>query len=1260
MALSLQNMAKTPKKLQGLAANGKSAASKETYQQVLPKNKVVANIIRKADIGLNSLIKAATLGLGGRGGVIDRTIANIFNVPQTEPFKPETTAEKALSIGGEIAGSAMPIGGIYKLAKPAVAKAITSTKLPARIAKAALPGSASVGVYEGAQSASEGKPISEVAKSALKGAAVGAVGEVAGKVLLKGVSKLAKIPKNTRAEKEAFGAGMDVGERLDNKPKQIPEFTTDTGSIRQRGAIGQRPALPMSKGEAAIKGQLNRPLLPGQVDNVFKSGGSTGQAGLPSVAGEKVMREYAERTGLAWPPTNETMTAIRERFKNSPEIIKRWQNVYSKGIPLVNEPTLPTAELNAARSILRQTKDLDRAAKILDTFPELRGEFMSLAKKITNRKPITMIKPKIELPKPPAELEAARNILKSAKNPDRIKKIFEVYPELRKEFPKLVKQAAKQPTTKPKASPASTAQGKTAESFREKINRTPEKKSKFKDFVENFRTQFVDDLAPLEKLEKGVRGKVASAESSLYKTARLFKGVPTKANEYVNSRLVPIIDSIEKSGYNYKDLGDYALAVHARDVNASGLKSGFTDDEINAVLQKFSTPEMEAARQQLVKTSTELLDDLAANGLINTDLPQILREKWPNYMPLFRHFDDDKIEFAGGLSKALANVTSPIKTLKGSERNVIDPIESMVKNIFKTINASDRNKVVQQLGKLADEDTLGQLVRRLAPGEERGRLNTVYERVNGKKVHYEVQPDVYKAIMDMDKESADFLIRMLQKPASILRAGATLTPEFSFRNPMRDVVQAYTVSASGFNPITDFPRALFNILKKDDIYKQWLRDSGGYGNIVSMDRNVHREILNKIIKEPASKKFVNVISGKSLIGVLRSIADVSESATKLGEYKAALRSGATRPEAAYRSRDIMDFARAGASVRQANRIVAFLNANIQGKSKLLRAIREDKAKVTVRALKAVTLPSVGAYVAQKYMANDVQRQTIQDAPTWLKDTFWLIPVPGTNQVARIPKPFDLAVVFANPVERAMDYAFNKDPKAFDDFASQTLSQLSIPVMLTGLAPFVEGMANYSFFRQGPIIPEREKDLNFPDQYDIRTSEVAKGIAKGVNTITGGEGAFKNFGSPRVIDNTIRGLTAGLGTYATSAIDTLLEETGAVDKPERPSKKISEKPLIRAFLVNENASGKSMSDLYDARDKLTRAKGSAQANKKPFPEAGKLKSIDAATKQIGEITKAIRTIENNKTMSAEDKRKRIDQLNERRNNIARKVVEKLNI
>ena len=90
-------------------------------------------------------------------------------------------------------------------------------------------------------------------------------------------------------------------------------------------------------------------------------------------------------------------------------------------------------------------------------------------------------------------------------------------------------------------------------------------------------------------------------------------------------------------------------------------------------------------------------------------------------------------------------------------------------------------------------------------------------------------------------------------------------------------------------------------------------------------------------------------------------------------------------------------------------------------------------------------------------------------------------------------------------------------------------------MFSGLLPIVEGMANYSFFRQAPIIPEREKNINYQDQYDIYTSDVAKLVAAGFGKTPL---ADTNFASPRTVDYVLKSSTAGLGTYALDAVDAI--------------------------------------------------------------------------------------------------------------------------
>jgi len=442
------------------------------------------------------------------------------------------------------------------------------------------------------------------------------------------------------------------------------------------------------------------------------------------------------------------------------------------------------------------------------------------------------------------------------------------------------------------------------------------------------------------------------------------------------------------------------------------------------------------------------------------------------------------------------------------------------------------------------------------------------------------------------------------------------------------------------------------------LYEQWLKEGGGYGNVLSMDRAKHKEILKKMVKQPVWKKFVNVLSPKGFIELLRGMSDITESATKVGEFRAALRSGATPKEAAFRARDLMDFARAGSSIRPANKIVAFLNANIQGKSKLLRAIKENPGKVSAKLVSSMALPTVGVYAANQKFASEEQKATIKDAPDWLKSTFWLVAIPGTDQVARIPKPFDISAV-ANGTERFLDYALENDKEAFEGFLKQTIKDQSVPTMISGILPIMEGMMNKSFFRQGPIIPLREQGVKREDQFDSRTSEIAKLIAKPTNKILGEE---SNLGSPRVIDYILKSSTGGLGSSILDISDWILDKTGAVDKPEKPTRGISQLPVLKGFLVNESGTGKSVGEVFDLKESFTKERGSfrlANPDKEnaDFKDNEKIKEINEIVKEISDISKEIRRITEDKKLSSDKKKSKIDFLVEKRNNISREAMKK---
>lgn len=795
--------------------------------------------------------------------------------------------------------------------------------------------------------------------------------------------------------------------------------------------------------------------------------------------------------------------------------------------------------------------------------------------------------------------------------------------------------------------------------------------------------QQLKDLTDKEirKIERSVT--LNDGSSSLYKKARLVAGAPRKAELFIDENLKPILTELGEKGYSLADLGDYATAKHAMEIERawqldfkqkvkeaaaaaqaagkkltlddirrikedSQIESGFVRGDIQDTIQKFDTPEMQAIHQKLMTYNQKLIDMLVKGQVLSREAADAMRAKYPDYVPFYRYFDEDGGAFFGGGGKGFADLANPIKRLKGSTRDIIDPVESIIKNTFAAVQAVEKNKVGLELAKLSQMEGAGALVERLTGDTRSPKENIVTVFENGERVQYQLDPELYRAIKQLDEESANFLVKMFAVPASILRAGATLTPEFILRNPIRDQFQAFVVSKYGYNPIIDLPAGIFHAVFKGKYYKEWVEAGGAHGQMVSMDRNILRQKLRELKDErsPWARRTVAIVNPKQWLQLLQRLSEISEEGTKIGEFRRAVKRGATPEEAAYQSRDLMDFSRVGNNVQQINRNISFLNANIQGKDRLIRAFKNNPVRTTIRAITAVTMPTIGSYYWNNIFANDKQREIIDNAPQWLKDTFFLVAVPGTDVVARIPKPFDLAPVFSNWVEEALRFADGKQHLSPGDTVKYALKEFgSMPFFLTGLTPWIENWSNKSFFTGGPVVPRRDEDLLPEDQYGNGTSLTARSIGKAINY------------SPYKVDNVIRGYAAGLGKYATAGTDAILKATGAGNTPPEEAKKISELPVINAFTVNYSG-GKTVDDFYQRLDEMSRVEASNAKNKVIDDQAKQVSDdFQRTNREIGKLRAQMRDVQGSYEIPPKEKRARIDDLDNQITQLAAAALER---
>lgn len=782
-----------------------------------------------------------------------------------------------------------------------------------------------------------------------------------------------------------------------------------------------------------------------------------------------------------------------------------------------------------------------------------------------------------------------------------------------------------------------------------------EAKDVIKKALNDVYTKAVDELNPLKDLVEEVErqtGEKIAFDDNPYMQAWLARGWVGKAETLIEHGapehgIKPLKEILKGIGEKeHKEFSAYLVALHDLDLHKNKQKATFDYTEDAAVLGKHAGNErFQKAAVAIYKYQDYMLQMLVKEGMLTAKAYHTMRKMYPHYIPFFRDMSDAGMQSFLSGGKGFIDVSSPVKRFKGSTRDIIDPLESIVKNTFQFYNAVERNHVGRTFAKLADKNGVGQIVERVN-GNKAATDNTFNVWENGEKVTYETTPGLIKTMRMLDKEQSNMFVKVLSYPANWLRAGATLSPEFILRNPVRDMIGASIYSKHGFIPIIDTFKGLSLFLKKGDLYWEYMKSGAAHAAMVSLDR----DYLSGQLRDIMSRKSDVTKLIKNPIELLRAMSEATEMATRLAEFDNARkgytgvgnrlfgkdRKPLTAREAALESRDItLDFSRRGTHTKKFNQAVAFFNAAIQGTDKMARAFKEDPRGMTVKTMLYITLPSVMLW----YMNKDDERY--QELPQWEKDTFWIIP--GKENMYKIPKPFEAGILFGTAFERMLQYMDDKksgrNGVGFKGFGDRVIDSMTPSFMPTAVIPIFEAMTNKSIFRQRNIIPQSQENLPARLQYGANTSEVAKFIGDKINV------------SPYIVDNTIRGYGGGLAGLGLSGIDAA---TGA--KENNASKKWYEAPGLRGFTAAPYQSSNSVQRVYDDYKEQEKLHNEFKlTGQRPdgydAKEFAKLKNASDSLKGLNKASKAII---NNERMSGEQKREQLDKINMRKANIARSV------
>lgn len=805
-------------------------------------------------------------------------------------------------------------------------------------------------------------------------------------------------------------------------------------------------------------------------------------------------------------------------------------------------------------------------------------------------------------------------------------------------------------------------------------------------FIKKANTEVLDALAPIKYAEDAAG--VTDAADSGYVAARMATGAASTMQATMLYGLPEWKDGViqRKAGTGEKDalLGIFSdlgadlhnwlgwMAGHRAELlMEQGRENLLSEQDIVALKSLGAGKEAKfiEAKSRWNRLNAATLDLAQEAGLFTAEARAEFESEW--YIPFFRESEDGDV-IAPFKPKGIANQNAGIKKLKGGEANTSDLLENIFASTSKLIDASMKNMAAQKtVWNLADTGLIEVVAkpnmmdwRALKNGKD---LITV--KLEGEDYMIRVEdPDLYRAMTFFDRQPFGSMVNMASKAKRLLTAGVTASPEFMLRNYLRDSLSSWAISKDGFKPMIDSIKGVKKTLAMDgstiDVMFSGASFLGGYVNgndPTAMADTVRKSLRRKGMTPEQIARYEKSII-RNAAHAKGVIADAWEKYSRIGEavengnreavYDAAIKAGKSHAQAAFESKDLMDFSMLGAArtIQCAAMTLPFFNARLQGLGKLTRELRDNPREITKRA-GMITAMSLGL------LAANWDDERYEELPDWDKDTNWHFFF--GDQHFRIPKPFEIGVMFGTIPERMVRAMGDKDTgaqfgKAVARAIGDTFALNPTPQIVK---PLVEAAFNYDSFRGGPIDSPQDLAVKAEARYNEQTSLLMREL-----------GELSGL-SPKQLEHLVIGYTGTMGGYVMATADGLIR---ASRPGESASWRADEIPLVKAVYrgTGPAKSTQHMEEFYRMLNEVNQLKRTVdqyrseglddKANELLDEQGGILKvrrSLSRTQQQVRVVRNKIELIQRDRTMNAEEKRRRIDELLALRNDLVYQAVNK---
>ena len=489
-----------------------------------------------------------------------------------------------------------------------------------------------------------------------------------------------------------------------------------------------------------------------------------------------------------------------------------------------------------------------------------------------------------------------------------------------------------------------------------------------------------------------------------------------------------------------------------------------------------------------------------------------------------------------------------------------------------------------------------------------------------------------------------------------LRSGVTRMPIYIARQLVRDPMAASFTGGLNYNPLTA-------VVKAGREFVRMSRGTSAAGQALIEKGLIQSGIFtgdpDDIAKMALQLAGNNQGAIDQLFAGMDRAAMRADAATRALVYENALKNGLSEVEADMATMESMNFYKRGLSptVQYASRLIPFFNAQIQGLNVLYKAATgkmpfEEQQKIKQKFFNnAMLLVATGVVYAMAMEDDEYYKR----AKPKDKYSNFFIPVPGVEEPFKLPIPYEAGWFFSLAVAAVDGMKAETDGKqqfdALRDMFLQSVPGYTSRGMPQIVKPAFEVWTNKNFYTGNDIESSRMQDKTVAERFSVSTTEAAKAMSKALPLL-----------SPVQIEHISNGYFGQLPLIIAAAANGLFRKE---TQGEAPEKRITDMPFIGSSFQKKYGGAdadvmyrmakesKQAKDTYDSMLKQGRAEDAREFladNRTEIVSAG---IANQYRTQMGRLRTDEERITGMAGLSGEEKRKRIDRINDARQNIAEK-------